>query len=156
MAKVGVIGKDRIWRETNVGTVQGSILSPLLFNILMTKFDEFVNGLILIYDKKGGKKVSNTEFRSKTWTTSKSSTKRKNEAKAARLKLNAQGIKRLVYKEGEEPIKLHYVRYADEFLVGVSGSKLIAKTVMTEIINFLKSDLHFNTSRSQLVHAKSN
>jgi len=121
----------------------------------MTRLDEFVDQLSIKYEKPGGKKISNTLFRSETWTTKKSSQKRINEAKANRKKLNLQGIKRLVYKDNERPTKVYYTRYADEFLIGISGGKNIAKSIMKEIVSFINSDLHLKTSNCELLHAKS-
>lgn len=138
-----------------MGTAQGSILSPLLFNVFMTQLDDFIDCLIETHSKDGGKKISNTEFRSKTWTTKKSSAVRVNEAKAARKKLNVLGVKRTVYKDGERPVKIHYTRYADEFLIGISGEKSLAQKISDEVNMFIKSSLHLDTSRSRLVHAKS-
>ncbi|MGW0633845.1 reverse transcriptase domain-containing protein [Streptomyces sp. NPDC002758] len=40
--KSGILGEDRILRETNAGTPQGSILSPLLSNVALTVLDEYI------------------------------------------------------------------------------------------------------------------
>ncbi|WP_344751150.1 reverse transcriptase domain-containing protein, partial [Micromonospora olivasterospora] len=40
--KSGILGEDRQLRETNAGTPQGSILSPLLSNIALSVLDEYV------------------------------------------------------------------------------------------------------------------
>lgn len=75
--------------------------------------------------------------------------------KSGEKKLNVLGIKRLIYKEGEEPIRVYYSRYADEFLIGVAGPKVIATEIKEKAIAFLKSNLQLSTSRAQLIHAKS-
>jgi RNA-directed DNA polymerase len=40
--KSGILGKDRILRETSAGTPQGSILSPLLSNVALSVLDEHI------------------------------------------------------------------------------------------------------------------
>jgi RNA-directed DNA polymerase len=40
--KAGILGEDRLLRENNAGTPQGSILSPLLSNVALTVLDEHV------------------------------------------------------------------------------------------------------------------
>jgi RNA-directed DNA polymerase len=40
--KAGILGEDRVLREINTGTPQGSILSPLLSNVALTVLDEHV------------------------------------------------------------------------------------------------------------------
>jgi len=40
--KSGILGEDRVLRETNAGTPQGSILSPLLSNVALTVLDEYI------------------------------------------------------------------------------------------------------------------
>lgn len=42
--KAGILGEDRQLRETNAGTPQGSILSPLLSNIALAVLDEHIAG----------------------------------------------------------------------------------------------------------------
>jgi len=40
--KAGILGEDRVLRENNAGTPQGSILSPLLSNVALTVLDEHI------------------------------------------------------------------------------------------------------------------
>lgn len=40
--KSGVLGEDRLLRENNTGTPQGSILSPLLSNVALSVLDEYL------------------------------------------------------------------------------------------------------------------
>jgi RNA-directed DNA polymerase len=40
--KAGILGEDRLLRETDAGTAQGSILSPLLSNVALSVLDEHI------------------------------------------------------------------------------------------------------------------
>jgi RNA-directed DNA polymerase len=40
--KAGILGEDRVLRETSAGTPQGSILSPLLSNVALSVLDEHI------------------------------------------------------------------------------------------------------------------
>ncbi|MGW3728699.1 group II intron reverse transcriptase/maturase [Streptomyces sp. NPDC000851] len=40
--KAGILGEDRLLRETTAGTPQGSILSPLLSNVALSVLDEYI------------------------------------------------------------------------------------------------------------------
>jgi RNA-directed DNA polymerase len=40
--KAGILGEDRVLRDTSAGTPQGSILSPLLSNVALTVLDEHI------------------------------------------------------------------------------------------------------------------
>jgi RNA-directed DNA polymerase len=40
--KAGILGEDRLLRETNAGTPQGSILSPLLSNVALSVLDDYI------------------------------------------------------------------------------------------------------------------
>lgn len=52
--------------------------------------------------------------------------------------------------------KVYYVRYFDDFLIGIRGSKSLAADVREEISQFIKSDLQLELKYSDLYHAKSN
>jgi RNA-directed DNA polymerase len=40
--KAGILGEDRVLRDNNAGTPQGSILSPLLSNVALSVLDEYI------------------------------------------------------------------------------------------------------------------
>jgi RNA-directed DNA polymerase len=40
--KAGILGEDRVLRDTDAGTPQGSILSPLLSNVALPVLDEHI------------------------------------------------------------------------------------------------------------------
>ncbi|WP_336883194.1 group II intron reverse transcriptase/maturase [Rhodococcus globerulus] len=43
LLKAGILGEDRLLRETTAGTPQGGILSPLLANVALSVLDEFID-----------------------------------------------------------------------------------------------------------------
>src|SRR4051794_32439263 len=53
--KAGILGEDRLLRENNAGTPQGSILSPLLSNVALSVLDEHIAA------RPGGPAASQTE-----------------------------------------------------------------------------------------------
>lgn len=78
----------------------------------------------------------------------------KNLSKKQRLEANRLGIKRSTFKPGEEPLNAYYVRYADDFLIGLQGKRETAKEVLKAVTLFISSDLHLSTSRTELTHAR--
>lgn len=65
MAKVNIVDLREEWKAEE-GTAQGNIVSPLLFNVYMTRLDNHVEKLQMEYNRAGGKKISNSQFRSAT------------------------------------------------------------------------------------------
>lgn len=53
--KAGILGEDKVLRETTAGTPQGSILSPLLSNVALSVLDEHIAAL------PGGPRSTTTE-----------------------------------------------------------------------------------------------
>merc|ERR1712157_111255 len=52
--------------------------------------------------------------------------------------------------------RVHYVRYADDYLIAIKGPKWLAKDVMKKTQDFLKSNLHFSLKGGDLVHGAHN
>jgi len=53
--------------------------------------------------------------------------------------------------------RVRYVRYADDFLIGVAGSLADCKTLREEISEFLESELRLdlNVGKTRITHARS-
>jgi len=66
MSNCGILNINLPVIYNSKGIAQSSVLAPLLFNLYLTKLDFFVDSLKIKYKKIGGKKISNTEFRSLT------------------------------------------------------------------------------------------
>lgn len=49
--------------------------------------------------------------------------------------------------------KIHYVRYADDYIIAIKGPKSLALNIKTAAESFLKSSLHFDIKGGNLIHA---
>mmetsp|Transcript_60636 Transcript_60636/g.100690 ORF Transcript_60636/g.100690 Transcript_60636/m.100690 type:complete len:224 (-) Transcript_60636:692-1363(-) len=54
--------------------------------------------------------------------------------------------------------RIYYVRYADDFLVGINGNEVLAKSIKSKIETFLKSELNLslNISKTKITSAVTN
>lgn len=52
-------------------------------------------------------------------------------------------------KRDDSYVRIHYVRYADDFVVGVIGSHTLAKTILKEIENFVKGSLRLTLNEDK-------
>jgi retron-type reverse transcriptase len=106
------------------GILQGGNLSPLLYNIYMHEFDEWVINTLTPEFEVGKRKKANPEY-------TKLVRKGKNSIKG-----------RLIMPTLDEGFKrLKYIRYADDFLIGVIGSKMDCIELINKIKIFLKERL---------------
>lgn len=150
--KAGYFKLGELQDNLAVGTPQGSILSPLLCNIFLHKLDEYIEELKIEY-QKGDKRQRRSE-----------NMKLQNKAKYWRLKgydksrpvdyrlIIQQLLKTPSIKRDDSFIRIHYVRYADDFVVGVEGSYKIAKEVLQKIEAFVNSKLKlkFNPDKTSI------
>jgi len=143
MYKVDILNLKGFWLKKKNGIMQGNILSPILCNIYLHELDSFVINDIINKYKKGDKPVINKEYRKLIGL--KEHEKRlpqhiqKTITQSRRRQIEKRGIKRVV--ESEEFIRIKYVRYADDFIIGVRGSKELAEKICKLTKNFLASVL---------------
>ena len=153
------------WKFHNTfsGTPQGGIISPLLANIYLNELDGYMRRL-------------KDEFKYKDYATTKPRTKESRRLETLKKKIrkyikdndsNAgkvwEGRKEQIkkFKEieqqsfkvsytGERQFKaLQYTRYADDFIVGVLGSKKDAINLKERIAKYLKDELKLELSREK-------
>jgi retron-type reverse transcriptase len=145
--------------ERGLGVPQGSVLSPFLFNVFMHRLDVYMSELVsqsTIYGKKKENPLYTSERHKLRAQLDKenSSLRTKFRAyRALRKKLKRAGNE--LHLRVEYPRSVHYVRYADDFLIGVCGDKEFAKDLRKKVLDFVKSNMNFEVSLSKLVHAMS-
>lgn len=136
--------------QNKTGTPQGSVLSPLLCNIYMHSLDEFVMTLKLNFDK-GTQRRKNPLYRKLQYEISKKENSGDGKKKAIRRRMWA-----LDSKDPTDPHfrRLFYVRYADDFILGMSGPRDEADRIKKEISDYLRNTLklELNEDKTSITH----
>ena len=136
------------------GTPQGGIVSPILANIYLDKFDKYIREYINRFNK-GEIRKGNAQYKLYEQRRYRLAKKLKNEKDEKVREQMAAEIKRLREERNKFPARnemdssikrLKYVRYADDFLIGVIGSLEDCKTVKEDIKNYLKEALKLELS----------
>nr|QHD46951.1 hypothetical protein [Anthoceros agrestis] len=138
----------------------GSILSPLLLNIYMTELDNFVKNLKTKFDLGPLSTVTKRECdRMRNTYGTKSTFGKKHgaplacekgrEALMEYYKQHSSAYNQKTYR------RLRYIRYADDFIIGIGGSKADAKEVQKQINDFIKGNLHLEVEKDKLTHLTS-
>lgn len=145
------------FHNTYSGTPQGGIISPILANIYLDKFDKYVNEYTQQF-KKGKRRMRTTEYRKNEVELGKARTALKNangeyerEKAIARIR---QLEKERVNIPHSDPMdngykRLFYVRYADDWLCGVIGSKEDCRKIKEDFKNFLYEKLQLELSEEK-------
>ena len=151
--KAGYI-EDWQFHNTYSGTPQGGIISPILANIYLDKLDKYIKEYTAKFDK--GKKRKFSRESMDFGNARKRIVRRlkfvKDERQRTKLILELKAIEqgRAKYPNGEEMDadyrRMKYARYADDFLVGIIGSKQDAQQIKEDIKNFLADRLALELS----------
>jgi group II intron reverse transcriptase/maturase len=143
MLKAGYI-EDWKYNQTLSGTPQGGVISPLLANIYLNKFDQWIEKTVIPLYTKGRRQKSNPNYNRITHEIEKC--KSNGDCKMAHI---------LTVKRRELPAvdtfdwnyrRLRYVRYADDFVLGFTGSKAEAEEIKIVISKYLEQELNLTLS----------
>ena len=154
--KAGYV-EDWTFHNTYSGMPQGGIVSPILANIYLDKLDKYVKEYIRHFDmgtKRRPGKESNDLANERKRTVRKLKKIKDGAEKAALVaRLKAIEQERAAFPSGDEMDgsyrRLKYIRYADDFILGVIGSKEDAQRIKEDIKSFLSASLALELSEEK-------
>lgn len=148
-------GKVEEWeyKDTLSGTPQGGILSPLLSNIYLNELDRFVEDVLMPQHTRGKGRRVHPEYK-----------RYECQLKRARENGNKTLVKQLEQERRQLPSqdmydpnfrRLKYVRYADDFILAVIGTRQEAEAIRDALAAFLhdKLKLQLSAQKTLITHA---
>lgn len=142
------------FHNTYSGTPQGGIVSPILANIYLDKFDKYMKMYADKFNKGERRKVS-SEYRrlnnKKTRLAKKLKSVTDENVRAGMITEIKETLAQTYVTPCHEPMdanyrRIQYVRYADDFLIGVIGSKSECQAIKADIKEFMIEQLGLELS----------
>ena len=147
--QAGFVEMGGLAQKALTGIPPGSVLSPLLCNIYLHELDQFMEKLSLQH-KKGSKRRQNSAYTRLILAISMSQSPEEK-------KLMRQQLRKIRAANPMDPefVRVHYVRYADDFLISVIGSHSLAKKIKNLVCSFLELELGLtiNEARTSITSA---
>ena len=152
--------EDWNYHNTYSGTPQGSIISPILANIYMNELDNYMQEYANRFNCGERRKI-NPAFkkkldicRGKEQRLKRNAAKMSDEEKeqlTAEIKALRRSLRSMPYSDqmDENYKRVFYVRYADDFLIGVIGSKADAEQIKKDVGSFIRENLHLEMSEEK-------
>ncbi len=148
--------RDRETRPMQIGKVRPvpTPFSPLLANIYLNELDAYIEDVLVPQYTRGTKRAPNLEY----YRLAKPIKKARQARDQKRVKALEQQRRQLPSQDVNDPNfrRLQYLRYADDFILSVIGTKSEAEEVKAAIGAFLKDKLHLEMSQSKtlITHAR--
>jgi len=148
------------YKRTHSGCPQGGICSPILSNIYLHELDKFVLKMTEKFDKPA-ERYRTKEYRQldcQLYTLRKKLKTAEGVKKQELVKLIKSKKKQLLKTpcKSQTDKKLKYIRYADDFLIGVNGSKDDCNIIKQQISEFMKLSLKMELSEEKTLITHSN
>lgn len=156
--------EDWKYNKTYSGTPQGGIISPILANIYLDKFDKYIKEYAAKF-RKGDRRSINPEY----WRLNNKKNRLKQklqktsdeQMRESYLYEIAQLSKQMLSTPHKDAMdadfrRMQYVRYADDFLISVIGSKSECETIKADITQFMREQLKLELSdeKTLITHAQ--
>jgi group II intron reverse transcriptase/maturase len=154
--KAGYLDIDRVYKNSLAGTPQGGIISPILSNIYLNELDEYIEQLRAEYEK-GKRRKLNPEYR--TLQRKRLRLAQQGKTGTKEYKALTRAMRKLPSMDQHDDgfVRLQFVRYADDWIVGIIGPHQLAEEIKEKIGQFLKSELHLTLSqeKTKITNARS-
>lgn len=150
----GHIDQEGRYVISKMGTPQGSILSPLLSNIVLNELDSYMNDFKVKFEK-GKKRAINKEYNSLTSRIQNLQKFQPGSPEIRELALKRRRTSCTVFNDPNFK-RIMYLRYADDFIVLVAGSSDDAMLIKHRISDILmkKCGLELNKDKTLITATK--
>lgn len=154
--------KSRAWSEdgfleqSKLGAFQGNILNSLLLNIYLDSLDRYLEELKKKYNCEMCVEVNPVSSKAAGISSEEERLFSKvglGVLRAKKFETAGSSINRVL--QDNTLIRIKYVRYADAFVIGVTGNKRFAKKIMRAVGLFIESQLQLtvNKETSRFINA---
>jgi group II intron reverse transcriptase/maturase len=154
--------EDWVYHPSYSGSPQGSLISPILSNIYLNEFDEFMERYMEDF-KRGKKRMKSAEYAAveqklkyqrykvcapEHWKIMTDSQKGQAVQKIRDIRATMLGLD---YSDPQDSgyRRLFYIRYADDWICGVIGAKADAEQVKADIGHYLSEQLKLELSEKK-------
>jgi group II intron reverse transcriptase/maturase len=136
--------EDWRYHATLSGCPQGGVVSPCLSNIYLDRLDEFIEQTLLPAHDRGTRRMPYRPYM-RLWQRACRLEQRGDHE--AGLVLRKQ-MKTMPSRDPNDPgyRRLHYCRYADDWLLGFTGPRQEAEEIKTQVGEFLREELRLELS----------
>jgi group II intron reverse transcriptase/maturase len=145
--------EDWKYGKTLSGTPQGGVISPLLANIYLHRFDTWVETELLPEFTRGARQRPNPAYQ----RMSERLSRLRKQGNIREVRALLQQRRTLPSIETRDPAyrRLRYVRYADDFILGLTGTKEEAELIKGRIKEWLQANLQLDLSdeKTLITHA---